>query len=308
MNSDRPSTKRIVWTFIGWGLGFVAMIAAVVGVASMLTPKAPTTAPAAETSSAVVPTVAPAMPAPQVVPTSTPAPSVPATTTTPTVTTPARKTSDAGDDLAGKVVAIDAGHQFKGDPSLEPVGPGSKTTKAKVSSGATGVATHNTESSVNLAVALKLRDLLVARGARVVMIRTTQKVNISNSRRAQIANDAHADLFIRLHCNGTSSKLVNGLTTLVPATNKWTKGIVTASRRAGGFVQAAAIAATRAHDLHVTSRGDLSGFNWSKVPTVLVEMGFLSNPAEDRKLGSSVYQERLAGGLATGIGAYLKSH
>jgi len=53
------------------------------------------------------------------------------------------------------------------------------------------------------------------------------------------------------------------------------------------------------------SRSYLRGFNWSKVPSVLVEMGFMSNRAEDLKLGSSDYQQQLADGLAQGIVEYL---
>ena len=51
----------------------------------------------------------------------------------------------------------------------------------------------------------------------------------------------------------------------------------------------------------VIERSDLTGFNWSKVPVVLIEMGFLSNPEEDNLLNSDSYQEKLAQGLYKGI-------
>ena len=205
-------------------------------------------------------------------------------------------------------VVIDAGHQAQGDNSLEPVGPGSSTEKAKVAGGATGVVTHNSESSVNLAVALKLQKVLEARGVKVVMVRTTQDVNISNSARAKIANDAHAAVFIRLHCDGIDgSSSTHGLSTLIPGKNEWTGPIVSESAKAGKLIHAAALAATGAADRGVVQRSDLSGFNWSKVPTVLVEMGFMSNPAEDRKLGTPAYQQTLAEGMGTGIVEYLKT-
>jgi N-acetylmuramoyl-L-alanine amidase len=151
-----------------------------------------------------------------------------------------------------------------------------------------------------------LRKALQARGVKVVMVRTTQNVDISNSQRAAIANKAHAALFIRLHCDGISDSSVHGFSTLVPAKNRWTAPIVSASVKAGRIVQAAAVKATGAADRGVVNRGDLSGFNWSKVPTVLVEMGFMSNRAEDRKLASSAYQNELANGLANGVVRYLK--
>jgi N-acetylmuramoyl-L-alanine amidase len=49
----------------------------------------------------------------------------------------------------------------------------------------------------------------------------------------------------------------------------------------------------------------LVGFNYSKVPSVFVEMGLMSNAAEDRKLATAAYQDKLAVGMANGIVAYL---
>jgi len=54
-------------------------------------------------------------------------------------------------------------------------------------------------------------------------------------------------------------------------------------------------------------RSDLSGFNWAKVPSVLVEAGFLSNPAEDRLLATTAYQDKVAEGMAQGVKAYLNT-
>lgn len=204
------------------------------------------------------------------------------------------------------VVCIDAGHQAKSDNSLEPVGPGARERKPKVASGAQGIVTRNPEGLINLQVALRLRDELRARGVTVVMVRETQNVNISNSARAKIANDAHADLFIRLHCDGTNDRTQHGISTLVPVRNNWTVAIVDPSRKAGTLVQRAAVASTGAKDRGVVNRGDLSGFNWAKVPTVLVEMGFLSNAAEDRSLATPAYQKRLSTGIADGALAYLQ--
>jgi N-acetylmuramoyl-L-alanine amidase len=149
-----------------------------------------------------------------------------------------------------------------------------------------------------------LRDALVARGVEVIMIRTTQKVDISNAQRARIANAAHADLFIRLHCDGSTKHAITGVLTLVPAKNKWTAGIVTASARAGRDLQSAVLAATHAKNRGIVKRGDLTGFNWSKVPVALVEMGMMSNPAEDRALASPAYQTKLATGIADGVMAF----
>ena len=137
------------------------------------------------------------------------------------------------------------------------------------------------------------------------MVRKSQNVNISNSKRADIANDAKADLFVRLHCDGNSNRSLTGLSTLVPKSNKWTAPIVAESKKAGVLVHKAVISETRAKDRGVVARSDLSGFNWAKVPTVLVEMGFLSNVSDDVKLEGGAYQQALAVGLAKGIEDYL---
>ena len=210
-------------------------------------------------------------------------------------------------DAASKqrIVVIDAGHQGHGNSGLEPIGPGSSTKKPKVTSGTSGVVTHKDESLVNLQVAKRLQAQLQKRGVKVIMIRTSQNVNIPNSTRAKVANAAHADLIIHLHCDsaGASTK---GLLVMVPAKNKWTGPILSASTRAGKDIQAAALATTGAHNRGISKRSDLVGFNWSKVPSVFVEMGLMSNPAEDRKLSTAAYQDKLAVGMANGIRSYLK--
>jgi len=204
------------------------------------------------------------------------------------------------------VVVIDPGHQAKADLKTEPIGPGSKTRKPRVEGGATGVATHRPESLDNLQIALKLRDDLVKQGVKVIMIRTTQNVDIANSKRAQIANAAHANLFIRLHCDSSTQPSISGVLTLVPATNKWTSHATKSSARAGRDVENATLKATRAKNRGITRRGDLSGFNWCKVPTALIEMGVMSNPAEDRRLASASYQRTLAVGITNGIMSFLR--
>jgi len=205
------------------------------------------------------------------------------------------------------VVVIDAGHQSRRDTRMEPIGPGSSTKKAAVTSGTRGTATRIPEYKTNLRVALKLRDLLVRNGVSVIMVRTGNDVDITNNMRARVANAAHADLFIRLHCDGSDDSGVHGISVLTPGKNRWTAPIVSTSMSAARSVSAATIASTHAKNRGIARRSDLAGFNWCKVPVVLVEMGFMSNRAEDKLLASGAYQDKLAAGLARGAAKYLAS-
>jgi N-acetylmuramoyl-L-alanine amidase len=306
---DRPSGQRMVITaavIVGVIAAVISIAAVVIGVAtshsqSVATAPAPMVIDQAATASVQIPE---SLPAPSSSATSATM-TLPATPTPAPAATPAPAPVTAAASLG--IVVIDAGHEGSPPSGSEPIGPGSSSTKPKVESGASGVATHVDESLRNLQVALVLQKVLQARGVEVVMVRTTQDVKIANSERAQIANKAHAALFIRLHCDSGPSG-VTGILTLEPGKN-WYKDhpIVAQSAVAAKLIHKATLAATGAQDRGITPRSDLSGFNWSQVPSVLVEMGMMSNPGEDRKLGTASYQQKLADGMANGIISYLKS-
>lgn len=205
-------------------------------------------------------------------------------------------------------IAIDAGHQAQGDSSKEPIGPGASETKAKVTDGAEGISSGTPESEINLAIAFKLQADLQARGLNVVMCRTAENVDISNSERAAVANNAGAALFIRLHCDGIDDNTsTNGCMTLIPGENTWTSPIVDSSAKAADIIHPLIISRTGATDRGIVERTDLSGFNWCTVPTVLFEVGCLSNPTEDVKLNSDSYQQTIADAIADGTVTYLNS-
>jgi N-acetylmuramoyl-L-alanine amidase len=291
--------------------GIAAVIALAAVVFGMTTPHMPSTAAPTQATGVQTPATATAQ-----VPSAQPAPSAQVTTasvssdplgaTAKTATTTKTNTPPAPVASASGVVVIDAGHQGQGNSSPEPEGPGSSITKPKVESGAS--ANGVDESQLNLEIALRLQKVLESRGVTVIMVRTTQNVNIPNSERAKIANKYHAALFIRLHCDSSSSSGVTGILTLEPEKN-WYKGIdmVGPSAVAAKDVQQAVLAATGAKDRGIQKRGDLSGFNWSQVPSVLVEMGLMSNPTEDAKLGKPAYQDLLATGMANGVVKFLQS-
>ena len=115
-----------------------------------------------------------------------------------------------------KTIVIDPGHQTRGDSTKEPIGPGATETKAKVTTGATGVSTKQKESELALKVALLLEKALKEEGYNVIMTRTTNNVNISNKERAMIANNVDADAFLRIHADSYSDSNVNRNINIMP--------------------------------------------------------------------------------------------
>ena len=204
-----------------------------------------------------------------------------------------------------RVVCIDAGHQSKGNNAQEPIGPGASETKAKVAGGTTGVATGVPEYKLTLDVALKLQSELQSRGYTVVMCRTSNDVNISNAERAEIANNAGAGAFLRLHGNGAGSSSVAGAETLAPSSsNPYCSGIAAHSQALSKAVLNGLCAATGAKNRGVKIADNMSGINWSRVPVTIVEMGYMTNPAEDASMQDPSYQAKLAKGMADGVDAY----
>lgn len=205
-----------------------------------------------------------------------------------------------------KLIAIDPGHQRYGNSEKEPIGPGASQTKAKVTSGATGVSTGKLESQINLEVGIKLKAKLEASGYQVVMIRESQDVNISNRERAEIANNSGAAAFIRLHCNSDNSSSVNGTLTMAPSNNNpYCAQIASSSKQLSKSVLNNICNQTGSRNRGVLISDTMSGINWCLIPVTIVEMGFLSNPTEDRLLSDDDYQNKIVNGIVLGINEFL---
>ena len=203
---------------------------------------------------------------------------------------------------AGPVVVVDPGHDARANPATEPIGPGSPTLKIKDGGGTHGVVTGTREADLVLDVSLRLRALLRRAGVDVVMTRTrTSGPGMGNVARARIANRAGAALFLRIHADGHASSAVRGTHTLVPALRRgWTDDVYGSSRRAARAVQAELVRALGFADRGIGERSDFTGFNWADVPVVLVELGFMTNPVEDRRLATDAARRRAALGLCRG--------
>lgn len=247
-----------------------------------------------------------AAPSPTSAPTPTPTPSPtpePTKTPTPEPTKAPEKTpeqtkpvSDPGGsyDLSGMVIVLDPGHQKKANSDQEAVAPWSSETKAKVSSGTSGVSTKRPEYEVVLEIALKVRDKLQSMGATVIMTRTTNDVNISNIERAKIATDNNADVFIRLHCDSSESSSSRGIGVFVCSKSDFAD-----QKKWGDWLGNCLSNSTGSKFRGTVSNTTYSGLNWAtSVPSFLLEMGFMSNSEDDRLLSDPAYQEKICNGVA----------
>lgn len=207
-----------------------------------------------------------------------------------------------------KVICIDAGHQTKANLEKEPIGPGAKTTKFKVTGGTQGLWTKQPEYKLALKVAKKLKKILKKRGYKVIMCRTKNDVNMSNSERAAIANEANADAFIRIHANGAASKTVNGAMTICQTKNNpFNADLYSKSKLLSEKVLDGVVAKSGCKKQYVWETDTMSGINWAQVPVTIVEMGYMTNEAEDRALNTASYQKKMAEGMANGIDEYFKA-
>lgn len=205
------------------------------------------------------------------------------------------------------VICIDPGHQTKGDMSQEPVAPGSSEKKFKVSWGTQGVATKIPEYELTLSASKILKKDLEQMGFKVIMTRETNDVNITNSERAIFANDNNADLVIRIHADGSEDSSTTGASLHIPSQDsQYTSKIYPESNECAKLISLQ-MKQDGFKVNNIYQRSDLTGFNWSKVPVVLVEMGFMSNPEEDQKMAETSYQEKMMKSVAEGAQSYFEN-
>lgn len=201
-----------------------------------------------------------------------------------------------------KVIAIDAGHQSKGNSEKEPIGPGSNIMKAKVSSGTQGKYTGVAEYKLNLAISLKVKKELIKRGYKVYMIRETNQVNLSNKERAEMANESDADIFIRIHADSSTDTKVHGTSTLYPSKrNPFVAKLHKDSFALSKAIVDAMCDSTGARNRGAIARDDMSGINWCKIPVSIIEMGYMSNKEEDNLMQTKKYQAKIVKGICDGI-------
>jgi N-acetylmuramoyl-L-alanine amidase len=213
------------------------------------------------------------------------------------------KSPENNKKLKDKIICIDAGHGITSKKYNEKIAPTSNETKPAFASGTRG--SKYTEEELVLIVAKKLQKKLLSMGANVLMTRENHETTLSNIERAKFANDAKADISIKLHADGVSNKNVKGMSALVPS-SKYVKDlhVVSESKKIGKIILKNCAANTGAKNRGVIEHSDMTGLNWSEVPVVLLEMGFMTNDAEDKLLSTEEYQNKVVDGIVNGILEY----
>lgn len=205
------------------------------------------------------------------------------------------------------LIAIDPGHQgnWVDMSAPEPMAPGASETKAKATTGTTGRFTGIHEFELNLDISLMLADELRKRGYEVVLAREDNDTAISNAERAIKANESGADFAIRIHANGSDSSSVNGALTMVGSPNNPYIGhLFEKSNELATDVLNSYVAATGLANAGTQQVDNMTGLNWSTIPSMILEMGFMTNESDDRNMADSAFRQKMVQGIADGIDVY----
>jgi len=206
--------------------------------------------------------------------------------------------------LKGVTVCVDPGHQRQSKEETVPLGPNFKKQATTTFGMAQGKVTARRESIVVLEIGLQLRNALLSEGANVIMTREVQDTFVGMLERADIPNNANADFVLRLHCNSRDNDQVQGIVVYCPYQSSYAMEVAPEDvyREMGFTLLYAMQEATGQAKGTCTLNNTYVGNNWSMMPSFLVEMGYLSNRAEDLLMSASpLYQQQLVQGMVEGI-------
>lgn len=206
--------------------------------------------------------------------------------------------------LKGVIVCVDPGHQEETQVETVRLAPNFKKTTTTTVGMAKGTVTNRRESIVTLEVGLLLRNALLKEGATVIMTREVQETFVGMLERADIPNNAGADFVLRLHCNNRDDNSVQGIAIYCPYQSSYAMEVADEDtyREMGFTLLRAMQEATGQTKGNCTLNNTYVGNNWSKMPSFLVEMGYMSNYKEDLLMSASpAYQQKLVDGMVEGI-------
>ncbi len=209
----------------------------------------------------------------------------------------------------GYTVAIDPGHQgsWVDMTDTEPIGPGSSEMKAKSTTGTQGSYTGIPEYELNLEISLLLRTELEERGYEVILTREDNDTAISNAERATLAYEEGGDIYVRIHANGSDNSGANGALGMVPSpSNPYVGDLSEESYRLAECILEAYCSTAGFESLGVQYYDNMTGINWSKIPVMILEMGFMTNESNDLRMADPDVQDLMVQGIADGIDAYFE--
>ncbi|MFE4710064.1 MULTISPECIES: N-acetylmuramoyl-L-alanine amidase [unclassified Paenibacillus] len=200
---------------------------------------------------------------------------------------------------SSKLVVIDLNAPSTTDPVTPPVNNGRKLVVLDAGhgakdSGAVGV-TGKYEKNFNLAVVLKAADLLKKENKVDVVLTRSDDTFIELKDRAALANNLKADLFISVHANSGASSSASGSETYYQRD---------ASKALANVMHKYLVQATGISDRGVRY-GNFHVIRETKMPAVLLEVGYLSNKNDEALLFNDAFQSRVAAGIVSGINEYL---
>jgi N-acetylmuramoyl-L-alanine amidase len=201
----------------------------------------------------------------------------PAKPSTPTYKPPVPSVKVPTWGVKGKTIVVDAGHGGKDPGTL-----GNRYSTMP-------------EKYINLSIANEVVDQLKAKGARVIMTRSSDRF-IELEDRAAIAEKYHADLFVAIHTNASEKRSESGFTVYTSRSPSWS------SRKAAYAINSAMTNA--GFESNGVSQADYKVLVLHDRPAVLVECGYLTNYAECKRMNTASYRERIANSIVAGISGY----
>ncbi len=191
--------------------------------------------------------------------------------------------------LSGTVIVIDPGHGYVAPGTYDP--------------GALGSSSSITEASANLGVSIYLEQKLTEMGATVIRLKT-ESTAYETEQRSEVARQYDPDMYISLHCNGSTSSSAQGSSTYY--FQPFSYPLAASVERS--------LASFYTNQIHGVDKSEGARFDYFYVttqpdfPSILVEMGYITNYKEASVLIDPAYQSQIAQAIADGIKNYFESH